>query len=68
MSGFEREQRALENLEAWAARGDAWVRGVAALKTRQLTERPLRRGPPPLEQRNEWRGELGLPPIARGPS
>lgn len=31
-----REQRALENLEAWAARGDAWVRATAAQKTREL--------------------------------
>lgn len=37
-AGAEREQRALENLDAWARRGDAWVRQVVAILTKKLLD------------------------------
>lgn len=36
------EQRALENLDAWARRGDAWVRQTAAALTRKLLDQRAR--------------------------
>ena len=35
------EQRILENLDAWARRGDAYVRAIAAQKARELTVRRI---------------------------
>ena len=73
MTPFEREQRALENFEAWARRGDEWAKQQAKVKAHQLvTQRfPTRVPPPPglvelsLEETNRWRAELGLLPLAR---